>query len=226
MTDLLALSPEDMDDMIAAEYVLGVQGLAERSATEARIRTEPEFAALVTAWEFRLADMNDAYAEVKAPNLLPTLEARLFPSDRPSANARLRTRISALRWLAGMTLAASLVIVGLMVALPPRPGLVAVLATTDARLSYEVRAFSGRLTVTRVAGVPAVTGQVHELWLIAPDAAPVSLGLLQDQPLVVDYPVPPQGWILAVSVEPAGGSPTGAPTGPVILNAEVGATDT
>ena len=55
------------------------------------------------------------------------------------------------------------------------------------------------------------------------DAAPVSLGLLQDQPLVITYPTPPAGFTFAVSVEPEGGSPTGQPTGPVILTATVGA---
>ena len=58
MTD--TITPEDMDDAIAGEYVLGVQPLAERRATETRLRTDPEFAALVADWEYRLADMNDA----------------------------------------------------------------------------------------------------------------------------------------------------------------------
>ena len=73
-----------------------------------------------------------------------------------------------------------------------------------------------QLIVARVAGPAAPQGQVQELWIIAPDAAPVSLGLLGDAPLTVDYPDTPTGWTLAVSLEPAGGSPTGAPTGPVL----------
>ncbi|KAF0114734.1 MAG: hypothetical protein FD150_1373, partial [Rhodobacteraceae bacterium] len=99
---------------------------------------------------------------------------------------------------------------------------VATLATADNRLAYRVTHFGEALQVTRVAGVPAVEGQVHELWIIAPNANPVSLGLLQDRPLVVTYPTPPEGFVFAVSVEPEGGSPTGQPTGPVILTAEVG----
>ncbi len=225
MTDTAPITPDDVDEAVAAEYVIGVQNLAERSATEKRIRIDAEFAARVIAWEFRLGDMNDAYAEVKAPNLLPAIEARLFPTAAAAVRQPLRTRMNPLRWLSGMAVAASLVVLGLTVVVPPQTGLVAVLATEDARLSYEVRQFSGRMTVTRVAGVPAVAGQVHELWVIAPGAAPVSLGMLETGPLVIDYPTPPAGWVLAVSVEPTGGSPTGAPTGPVILTAEVGATD-
>jgi anti-sigma-K factor RskA len=225
MTDTASLSPREVDEAVAAEYVVGVQSLAERSAAETRIRTDAAFAAMVGAWEFRLADMNDGYAEVKAPNLLPAIEARLFPKASVPAQLPLRERFSPLRWLSGMALAASVVIVGLTLAVPPRPDLVAVLATTDARLSYEVHHFGQQMMITRVAGVPAVSGQVHELWIIAPNSAPVSLGLLQDQPLVIDYPVPPAGWVLAVSVEPEGGSPEAGPTGPVILTAEVGTTD-
>jgi anti-sigma-K factor RskA len=64
---------------------------------------------------------------------------------------------------------------------------------------------------------------VHELWIIAPGAAPVSLGLLENAALTVAYPVPPKGWVLAVTVEPAGGAPGGVPTGPVIVSAEINA---
>ncbi|TAG29880.1 MAG: anti-sigma factor, partial [Rhodobacterales bacterium] len=78
MTDA-PLTPREADDAEAAEYVLGVQDLAERSATEARIKRDPEFAALVTAWETRLEGLNDGFDPVPAPDLLPAIEARLFP---------------------------------------------------------------------------------------------------------------------------------------------------
>jgi anti-sigma-K factor RskA len=218
MTDA-SFTPRDEDDALAAEYVLGVQDLAERSAVEARLKRDPDFAVLVAAWEFRFEGLNDDFAEVRAPNLLPKIEARLFP---PAKSSR-RDRLPLLRWLAGAAFAASLVIVGVATLAPPRSDLVAMLTTADNRLSYEVASYGDTLQVTRVAGLPAGAGQVHELWVIAPGAAPVSLGLLADQPLVVTYPIPPAGWVLAVSVEPEGGSPSGLPTGPVILMAQIGA---
>lgn len=203
------------DEALAGEYVLGVLDHAERLAAAARIKADPAFAGLVSAWEARLSPLNDGFAEAPAPDLLPRIEARLFPvAARPA-------RGTLWRWLAGMAVAASLVVAVLATLVPPRGALVATLATGDARLAYAVESFGGTLRVTRVAGVPAVAGQVHELWVIAPGAAPVSLGLLEDDPLTVRYPVPPAGWTLAVSVEPAGGSTTGAPTGPVILSAVV-----
>jgi anti-sigma-K factor RskA len=201
---------QEMDDALAAEYVLGVLALPERQSVETRMKSDPAFAARVSGWEQRLSPLNEDYAEVPAPNLLPKIEARLFPRSSGS---------NVLRWLSGLAVAASLVIIGIATLTPPAPILVATLATGDARLSYEVRSFGDTLQVTRVAGDPAADGQVHELWLIAPGAAPVSLGLLEGSPLSVRYPAPPAGWTLAVSVEPEGGSPTGVPTGPVILSA-------
>lgn len=217
MTDT-PLTPQEAEDALAAEYVLGVLDLAERSEVEARLKRDTGFAARVTAWENRLAGLNDGFDEVPAPRLLPQIEARLFPKATP------RRKSGLFGWLAGGLIAASLALVSVTILAPPRADRVATLATADNRLAYAVTHFGGSLQVTRVAGVPAVPGQVHELWVIAPGAAPVSLGLLQDRPLVVAYPVPPAGFVLAVSIEPEGGSPTGAPTGPVILTAEIGET--
>jgi anti-sigma-K factor RskA len=211
------LTPAEADDALAAEYVLGVLDLVERSEAEARIKRDPAFAALVITWETRMAGLNDGFAEAPAPNLLPQIEARLFPM----APAPARRRFGLFGWLSGALAAAVLAGLTLATLAPPRPGLVATLATADNRLAYRVTQFGDTLQITRVAGVPAVEGQVHQLWIIAPNASPVSLGLLEDRPLVITYPAPPPGFVFAVSVEPAGGSPTGLPTGPVILTAEV-----
>lgn len=220
MTDT-PFDPHEDDEALAAEYVLGVQDLAERSAIEARVKADPGFAARVAAWETRLSGLNDDFVETPAPDLLPRIETRLFPAPAPVPPRRQRGA-GLLPWLSGMVAAVVLFLLAVATLAPPRPGLVVALATADSRLVYEVRSFGDTLRVTRTAGVPAVEGQVHELWVIAPGAAPVSLGLLGTDPLVVDYPEPPSGWILAVSIEPDGGSPTGLPTGPVILTTRIG----
>lgn len=216
MTDA-PLTPREADDALAAEYVLGVLDLAERSQAEARLKRDAVFATLVADWEIKLAGLNDGFAEAPAPNLLPQIEARLFPQTKAP-----KSRFRLFGWLSGASVAAVLALATVATLAPPRPDLVATLATADNRLAYQVTHFGATLQITRVAGVPAVSGQVHELWIIAPNANPVSLGLLEDQPLVVTYPTPPDGFVLAVSVEPTGGSPTGQPTGPVILTATVG----
>jgi anti-sigma-K factor RskA len=218
MTDA-SFTPREADDALAAEYVLGVLDLTERAEAEARLKRDAAFAAMVADWEVKLAGMNDDFAEAPAPNLLPQIEARLFPKVPAPRKARFGLNFG---WLSGALVAAVLALASIATLAPPRPQLVASLATADNRLAYRVTHFGDTLQITRVAGVPAVTGQVHELWIIAPEANPVSLGLLEDQPLVITYPTPPEGFIFAVSIEPAGGSPTGQPTGPVILTAKVG----
>ncbi|WP_333814897.1 anti-sigma factor [Tabrizicola sp.] len=215
MTDA-PLTPHEAEDALAAEYVLGVLDLAERAEAGARLKRDPAFAARVAEWEGRLTGLNDGFQPAPAPNLLPQIEARLFP------RAPGRSRSGLLAWLSGATVAAALSLAVVSTFAPPRPELVATLATADNRLAYRITHFGETLQITRMAGVAAVPGQVHELWLIAPDSAPVSLGLLQDRPLIITHPTPPAGFTFAVSIEPEGGSPTGQPTGPVILTATVG----
>ena len=70
--------------------------------------------------------------------------------------------------------------------------------------------------------------QSYELWLLPADGgAPQSVAVLAT--LSARVPVPESlrgrmvdGAKLAVSVEPPGGSPTGAPTGPVIMVGSIG----
>jgi anti-sigma-K factor RskA len=64
--------------------------------------------------------------------------------------------------------------------------------------------------------------RVPELWLIPSDGKPRPVGLLNaEKPVAIAHPqalaaLTASGSTLAVSLEPPGGSPTGAPTGPVI----------
>ena len=214
--------PDDMglpeDDALAAEYVLGALDLAERSLAEARLKSDAGFAALVSEWQNRLSGLNDDYPDAPAPNLLPQIEARLFPQAvKPARNW--------FGWLAGAAVAAAVALFFVQPQFARPAQLVATLAADPASdiasLKYEARYGDGALTITRVAGDAAPTGRVHQLWIIAPNAAPVSLGLLDGTELTLAYPTPTAGWTLAVSVEPKGGSTTGAPTGPVILAAQI-----
>ena len=210
-TDDIPLTPLEEDDALAGEYVLGVLSLTDRLAVETRLKNDTAFAALVTAWEDRLAPLNDAYADAPAPDLLPQIEARLFPTPAKPA------RRPIFGWLFG-TLTAAAVAAGAAFLLlpPPAAPVIATLGEATSPLRFEARFDGQALTITRVAGSAAPERQVQEVWIIAPDAAPVSLGLMPGDSLTVPYPEAPAGWTLAVSLEPQGGSPTGAPTGPVL----------
>ena len=83
----------------------------------------------------------------------------------------------------------------------------------------------GELRLNRTEGA-AATGRSFELWLIAGQDAPVSLGVLptaNTTRLVVPVNIRAKfkGGVLAISDEPAGGSPTGAPTGAVLATGQL-----
>ena len=213
------LTPAEADDMLAAEYVLGVLDLPERLAVEMRLKTDTGFAALVTTWEVQMAGLNEEFDPVAPPPaVFAGIEARLFP-----AAPKVRRRW--LAWLGGAVAAGVVALAVIIVSPPPGPvpQVVAQLSAQDQQTVYEAAYGDGQLQVTRLSGTRPATGQDHELWIIAPGAAPVSLGLLQDDTLRVTTARPLPGWVLAVSVEPTGGSITGAPTGPVIMTAEISA---
>jgi anti-sigma-K factor RskA len=76
----------------------------------------------------------------------------------------------------------------------------------------------GSVVLTALQTVPVPQGHDLELWILPPGAkAPASLGVLPaaGRRVAVAH-MPPPGTQLMVSVEPVGGSPTGAPTGPVV----------
>jgi anti-sigma-K factor RskA len=211
------LTPREADSALAAEYALGVLPLADRAAAEARARRDPAFAAEIAAWETHLGAMNDGFADAPPPDLMPAIEARLFPAAPPR-------RSGLLGWLVGALTAAALVL-AVVLALPwlaPEQTMRAELAAADSALVYAVTYAGDRLTVTRTAGDAAPQGQVHELWLIAGNADPVSLGMIDGDTTTLAMPAPVAGVTLAVSLEPDGGSPTGQPTGPVLVTGVVG----
>jgi anti-sigma-K factor RskA len=201
------------DDDLAAEYVLGVQDASVRAELAARVERDPAFAALVRAWETRLAGLNEGFEPVAPPARVKTaIDGKLFAAAaRPS-----RTRWG---WLSGalsLGLALGLALLALVIVFdqPGPPELVATLQsdTSDVVVAVEVR--SGTLQASLVSGAPS-GDQVLELWQIVGDAAPVSLGLLGTGDVLPETAFD-AGQLLAVSLEPSGGSPTGAPTGPVV----------
>ncbi len=90
--------------------------------------------------------------------------------------------------------------------------------------NIEVDAERATLRVSALQPYPVAENEVHELWALAANGAPpVSLGLLPQQGSAEFALTSAQRAALlaadklAVSREPGGGSPTGLPTGPVVV---------
>ena len=197
------------DDDLAAEYVLGVQDASVRAELAARVDSDPAFAARVRAWEAHLAGLNAGFDPVAPPTRVKAaIDSSLFPAASRGSQALWG-------WLAGaLTLGLAALALVFFLNQPGPPALVATLKsdTSDVVVVVEVR--SGAIQATLVSGAPQ-GDRVLELWQIVGDAAPVSLGVFGANDALPETAFD-AGQIIAVSLEPSGGSPTGAPTGPVV----------
>lgn len=208
------------DDMLAAEYVLGTLPLPERLAAGRRLRADAEFAARIAAWEARLAPLNGHYAEEPPPDLFPAIEAKIF--GQPAARARRGWRGFGWRGFAGGVLAALALAALLFALMPARAPMVAMLRGPDQALVIRAAYTpgTGRLVLTRMAGPAPAPGHDYELWSVPAVGAPVAEGLVSAPQVTRAMPGLTEGALLAVSLEPAGGSPDGKP-GVVLISGTV-----
>lgn len=208
-------SPED-SDLLAAEYVTGVLDAADRARVEDLMSRDAALAARVLDWQTRLAPLNDGYPEVAPPpGLQARIEARLFP-----APARKRWSLPRLLGgaLAGVAVAVAVLV--LMPTAPTAPQLTASLSA-DSGLAFQASLTGDQLSVAQVAGAPAGQNQDYQLWVIGPSGVPQSLGLLRGPQTVTTVADLAPGFVLAISLEPLGGSPLPTPSGPVLMTAEL-----
>lgn len=215
------------DEALAAEYVLRLLDADAARAFEERLSTEPDLRALVAFWEAEFADLSDDVAEVAPP---PEVKARLLADLNGAATEAKRGWGKG--WFAFPALAVAVVAAFFVVSPLLRgpvfdPTLHATLISADGAVHIEAGySPDGNLfKVIPEAGAPAA-GRDFELWVIGAGAdAPVSLGVIPaDQESL--FEITPEvvalidGGTLAVSDEPKGGSPTGAPTGAILASDE------
>lgn len=231
MSDTTDHMPDD--ELLAAEFVLGLLSQSEWRAAERRAESDVAFATLVADWQTRLMPWADEIAAVEPPDAVwQRIEATL--PAHPLRRASDRAPAQAVSWWNGLAFwrglafgagglaIASIAALFIVLSKPAQAPLVAtieaggrsaVVATIDPRRGTI-------LVVPATLSVPQ--GRVPELWLIPPGEKPRSLGVITtDRAVTITIPANllPQTTaqaVLAISDEPPGGSPTGAPTGQVI----------
>lgn len=154
------------------------------------------------------------------PGLLFRIEAEIDVLERTAAAARLTRGQLVAAAIGGAVATAS--VVALLLGVPQRPGAPLVLADAAGTPVLKVERGSGSLRLGPPISRP---DGALELWLIrGGEGAPISLGLVAPKGDVTLLPlaVPPRpGDVLALSIEPQGGSPAPGPTGPVIASVTV-----
>lgn len=216
------------------EYVLGLFDDAEAAAFEQRLAAEPELQAAVAKLRAHMEKLDDT---VGAPPADPALWQRIagkLDDSAPMAGAPVERQPRPANdngWIRRFGMAASVLIAlgvgylaGSNLSTPRQPMMIAVLLTEDgAQPGAIVEAFADdsiRLVPLELAQKPA--DRVYQVWTL-PDAdtGPVSMGIFDDPQTIrlagPNLPPPESGQLYEITLEPAGGSPTGRPTGPILV---------
>jgi anti-sigma-K factor RskA len=222
-----------VDDVLAGEYVLGVMEDAERIAFERQLAQDPVLKAAVARWTLRFAELDGTAPRVQAPARLWGQIEQSIGAPRPkplrtgpSLTERLWTSLGFWRaaGFAGATasLAFAIALGSLAGRATPQPLVIAILQEGDATPGAIVEAFGdGRIVVVPLKGFEVPAGRTLQVWTLWDrERGPMSVGLIERARRasfsVPSYPARSQQ-IYEITLEPEGGSPTGRPTGPVLM---------
>ncbi|HET9018696.1 MAG TPA: anti-sigma factor [Acetobacteraceae bacterium] len=241
--------PEELQ-VLAGEYVLGALDAAEMRAVRRRAAVDPLLAAAITGWERRLSPLAEVVAPKTPPAALwsrieaavaalpeeaaepPSLHApaeRLVPPARPPHPPRAVRPRRVWPWqlatAASLALAAGLAAFALLPRQAPPIEVAALTPPNAAAPGFVAEARpDGSVVLTALAPQPVPADRDMELWILPRgQTAPSSLGVLPAKGTRVVLPTAPApGTQIMVSLEPKGGSKTGAPTGPVLYAGSFG----
>lgn len=211
---------------LAAEYVLGslVGGARRRferwMVDDHRVRQEVWF------WEAQLGNLAGVVPGQEPPGRVwNAIESRLWPASPTVQTGR------SWFWLwSALASSAAVAMLVILLAVPepaPEPGYHLAGAIVPGENQAPLWLISERiqdnqLNLKPVAATRADFGKDYELWIVPEGETPISLGVI---PVGGDVTVSltpvtrkalQESRTLAISLEPAGGSPTGAPTGPIL----------
>jgi anti-sigma-K factor RskA len=224
------------DDLVATagEYVAGLLTPQETEAFERRLATEAEARRAVADWRRRLLALDDTAQRVApSPELWTRIEraiGRPMPAETEVGEGwwqRLWSSLPALR-LASLAGAAAAVLLAVIVALQPgrqaeAPAVVAVLTAPNTNEAGAiVEAFAdGRVRVVPLRTIEVPEGRTLQVWTLWDrQVGPRSVGLMtevrQQDYRTTGMPRPVRDQLYEITLEPAGGSPTGRPTGPIL----------
>ncbi|MCU7555339.1 anti-sigma factor [Alteromonas sp. ASW11-19] len=217
---------EERRNALAAEYVLGtLRGQARRRYQ--KLMMESQLISETTwLWEQYLNGLGESVPPVSPSSAVwENIQSRLGFTDSEADNQKVislyQKRSRRWRTMTGVAAAAAFIIAVLFgTSEPPvtvAPTHIAVVNNADAEPLWLIEVSPESLTVRSTAKLTERADKDFELWMVpANGQAPISLGVLPEDgrwdratPAIL---LRPDIAALAVSLEPPGGSPTGAPT--------------
>jgi len=209
-------------DRLAAEYVLGSLRGGARRRFEGWMYGDASLRMLVKEWERRLLPMHEfVRAQEPSPQVWRNIEMRLHL--KPERSSWHFWRGFGLGTASAAVAAALLVAISLQQLRGPTYDLVATLTDQQAQPALLVQADTGKrlLQVHIVGGAPVPPDRSLQLWAIPKKGSPRSLGVLGTEGRgtfsLGSGAVGDDVVVLAISLEPRGGSPDpNGPTGPVL----------
>ncbi|MBO0738859.1 MAG: anti-sigma factor [Alphaproteobacteria bacterium] len=218
--------PENPEELqaLAGEYVLGVLDKEEAGEVAAELATNAELRRAVALWEERLYPLSSIAAPAEPPSgTWQAIEARISASVAKPTSQSPWNNLAVWRWsTAAFAAAAAGLALWIAVTPVPGPSLVAVLhPPQQGQGSWIATAGRSGLALRAVTTATPPGDRTFELWVITPGTTrPRPLGVIPRDGELTLTPLPPDlrdGATLAISIEPAGGSPTQQPTGPVVF---------
>lgn len=217
---------EDLAHALAAEYVIGTLRGRARRRFEALAAADAKVGRILERWEDELTPLVDRIPAVPPPaRVWKAIESRIQARSSVPASAPAAPGFWRALGAASAGLAAVLVVAFLGFAPPPArdPIFVAVVAAPDSSPHMVISMHEpDQLRVRTVKPWAGTEGRSLELWVLPLQGAPRSLGLVSNvrgETVLRIAPGDPRmraASALAISLEPPGGSPTRAPTGPVL----------
>ncbi|MGY2287418.1 anti-sigma factor [Pseudomonas gingeri] len=212
---------------LAADYAIGLMSAAGRRRFESLMRDDARLRAQVAEWQETLATLTESVPPQPVPDRVwQAIVARIDPQQ-----LHIPARRPFWNWLRATAAIGSLVVVvalGVLYRHDPISASATLLSGTQ-QPALRIEAHAGYLQVEPLTLAAVDANRSLELWAIPLDGKPVSLGLVpregkgrlelsEAHKTLLGTSV-----VLAVSLEPQGGSPTGQPSGPVLYSGPLAA---
>lgn len=228
------MTDERDDDLLAAELAFGLLDAEESRAAEQRLG-ELGFAQLHQRWQDWALTLLDDRPVIPPAEVWNAIRGHLPANEDRSARQLRRWKLAAaLSAVAALSLGvlaldrrAHPVPAPVAAPRPAGPSLLAVLKPQHGDALVLVSFDRSSRQLSAAMDHVSIASRSAQLWVIAAGGKPKPLGLLQPGKTSLIVLSPPiaeqlaQGAALAVSSEPKGGSPTGLPTGPILVSGQI-----